>query len=108
MSRASLTRGITRLLIVASVIWAVFCLIEVPREAAESWFVIAIGARENGDIERANNTDRESKFIVQLKEHWSSPYMWLLTFAPPVLAYGVFRLLLAICYWIYSGFQTPK
>src|SRR5258708_10348158 len=105
MARAGLTKGITRLLIVASVVWVTYCLFVIPEKAASDWFVIAIGARQNGDIARADTADHEARFVVQLREHLSSPYMWLLTFFPPALAYAGFRLVLAIGYWIYAGFR---
>jgi len=106
VTKSGLAKGITRLLIVASVIWAAYCLFEVPREAAQEWSDIALAARVNGETQDADHAAHESDLVVQMKEHWASLYFWGFTLLPPVIAYCLSRLVLVIAYWIYSGFRT--
>jgi hypothetical protein len=106
MTKAALSKGLTRILIVLSAFWVGNCLIVQPRKAASEWENIAISARVYGDNQRANNAAAEADVAVQIKRYWSSPYIWCLTLVPPLFAYGILRLALSVGAWIHSGFRT--
>ena len=110
MSDINWTRGLTRLYLLAVIVWFLYWLIWVPLDGVHTWQQLALAT---DDSARRNEYWAHANLVAQWRELFRemvrSPVATVVVvFLPPALGYGALLGILATVWWILRGFRTSN
>jgi hypothetical protein len=104
------TRGLTRIYVLLVVGWLLYWVLWIPLEGVIRWHELA--AATDDPVTRAEffqHANLPAQWSELVKEIISSPFSAVLVvLVPPLLGYGVLRLVLSTIGWLARGFRDKK
>ena len=100
-------RGLTRIYLLVVLAWALYWIVWIPLEQVRSWQTLAIYVHdESKRTEYLSQANLLTQWKELGKEFARSPMASAaVLLLPPLLGYGLLRLILFTTKWIFSGFQ---
>ena len=110
MAEINWTRGLTRLYLLAVVVWFLYWLVWVPLDGVRTWQHLALAT---DDSAKRSEYWAHANLVAQWRELFQemvrSPVVVLATIVlPPALGYGILLGILATVRWILRGFRASN